>query len=81
MPIDKIFIQVGLVPSTAFLKGIVKFNKKDEIIVDFETCETSTPGIFAVGDVNNGKWKQIVLAAADGTRAVLFAYDYLQKLS
>ena len=79
MPVDKIFIQVGLVPSTSFLKGIVKFNQKDEIIVDFETCKTSMPGIFAAGDVNNGKWKQIVLAAGDGTRAALSAYDYLQK--
>lgn len=89
VPIDGIFIEIGSIPATGFLKGVVdphtkfgvgvKFNKNDEIKVDLETCSTSCPGIFAAGDVNNGKWKQIVIAAGEGSRAALAVYEYLQK--
>jgi len=51
-----------------------------EIKVDFESCETSCPGIFAAGDVNNGKWKQIIIAAGEGARAALSVHKYLQNL-
>lgn len=81
MPIDGVFIQIGSIPATGFLKGLVKFNKDDEVEVDFETCASSCPGLFAAGDVNSGRWKQIVIAAAEGSRAALAAYEYLQKLS
>jgi len=81
MSIDGIFIQIGSIPATDFLKELVKFNEKDEVIVDFETCASSCPGLFAAGDVNSGRWKQIVIAAAEGGRAALSAYGYLQKLS
>lgn len=78
-PIDGIFVQIGSIPATGFLKGLVKFNKRDEIKVDLETCQTSTSGIFAAGDVNDGVWKQIVIAVGDGCRAALAAHNYLQK--
>jgi len=77
VPAHGIFIQIGSVPATGFLKGLCKFNKDDEIKVDFESCETSCPGIFAAGDVNDGKWKQIIIAAGEGSRAALSAHKYL----
>ena len=77
VPIDGIFVQIGSVPATGFLKGLCQFNKYDEIKIDFETCTTSCPGVFAAGDVNDGKWKQIIIAAAEGCRAALAAHNYL----
>ena len=64
----------------SFLKGLCKFNERDEIKVDFESCETSCPGIFAAGDVNNGRWKQIIIAAGEGARAALSVHKYLQSI-
>ena len=55
------------------------FNEKDEIIVEFETCQTKTPGLFAAGDCNVGAIKQIITAAGEGAKAALSAYEYLQK--
>ncbi len=80
VPIDGVFVQIGSVPATGFLKGLVEFNRTDEIKVDFQTCESSTEGIFAAGDVNDGRWKQIIIAAGEGCRAALAVYEYLQKL-
>jgi thioredoxin-disulfide reductase len=78
VPIDGVFVQIGSVPATGFLKGLCRFNKNDEIKIDFETCTTSCPGIFAAGDVNDGQWKQIIIAAAEGCRAALAAHNYLR---
>jgi thioredoxin-disulfide reductase len=78
VPIDGVFVQIGSIPATAFVKGLVEFNEMDEIKVDFETCQTSCEGLFAAGDVNDGKWKQIIIAAGEGCRAALAAYKYLQ---
>jgi len=80
VPAHGIFIQIGSIPATGFLKGLCKFNKADEVKVDFESCETSCPGIFAAGDVNNGKWKQIIIAAGEGSRAALSVHRYLQEM-
>ncbi|MCD6233131.1 FAD-dependent oxidoreductase [bacterium] len=79
LPADGVFVQINSIPATAFVKRLCKLNSRDEIEVDFQTCATSQPGIFAAGDVNNGKWKQIVIAAAEGARAALAAYNYLHK--
>jgi len=59
---------------------LVTFNERDEILVDFETCQTKTPGLFAAGDCNVGKVKQIITAAGEGAKAALAVYDYLQKI-
>ncbi|PJA01266.1 thioredoxin-disulfide reductase [bacterium (Candidatus Gribaldobacteria) CG_4_10_14_0_2_um_filter_33_15] len=79
VPIHGVFIQIGSIPATSFIKELVEFNEMDEIKVNFETCETSMPGIFAAGDVNEGKDKQIVLAAGEGARAALNAYEYIRN--
>lgn len=81
VPMDGVFIEIGSIPTTGFLKGVVEFNENDEIKIDFETCAASCSGIFAAGDVNSGKWKQIVIAASEGVRAALAVYNYLQGIN
>ncbi len=77
---DGVFIQIGSDPITAFLKNnLVEFNEKKEIEIDFYNNQTKTPGLFAAGDVTNIKDKQIVIAAGEGTKALLSCYDFLQK--
>lgn len=77
--IDGIFIEIGSVPVAGYLHGLVEFTDTGEVMVRSETCETSTPGLFSAGDVNDKKWKQIVTASADGCRAALSAYEYLRN--
>ncbi|MCX6722124.1 MAG: FAD-dependent oxidoreductase [Candidatus Staskawiczbacteria bacterium] len=77
--VEGIFVEVGNVPATAFVKSLVDFSERDEIISDLETFATKTPGLFAAGDCNKGKYKQIVTATGEGATAALAAYDYLLK--
>lgn len=79
LEIDGIFVEVGRSPATAFAKGLVDFTEKDEIKAETETMQTKTLGLFAAGDCNQGKYKQIVTAAGEGAKAALAAYEYLQK--
>ncbi len=79
--VEGVFVEIGSIPATGFVKDLVNFNEKDEIKVDFETFQTKTLGLFAAGDVNVGKYKQIVTAAGEGAKAALAAYDYLQKIN
>lgn len=79
LDIDGVFIEIGSVPVTEYLKDIVEFNERGEVKVNSETCETTTKGLFAAGDINSKKWKQIVTATADGARAALASYEYLNK--
>jgi len=78
LPIEGIFVQIGSSPSVSFLKGLVDFNQRGEIKIN-SRGETSCPGIFAAGDVTDGQWKQVVIAAGEGAKAALAAYEYLQK--
>lgn len=80
VPCDGVFIQIGSVPVSYYLEGLAELNEAGEVKVAFETCATSVEGLFAAGDINNKKWKQIVTAAADGCRAALAAYEYLSVL-
>lgn len=79
LEVQGVFIEIGSQPATSMVKGLVDFNEKDEIRVEFETYQTKTPGVFAVGDVNVGKYKQIVTAAGEGCKAALAAYEYVKK--
>lgn len=81
LPADGVFVEIGNQPATSFVKGLVDFNEKDEIKVDFETYQTKTPGLFAAGDCNVGKYKQIITAAGEGAKTALATYDYLQKIA
>ena len=71
-----IFVQIGATPNTGFLPPEIRLNKHSEIEVDC-ACRTSVPGIFAAGDVTSIPGKQIVIAAGEGAKALLSAYDYL----
>jgi alkyl hydroperoxide reductase subunit F len=69
-------VQIGLVPNTVFLKGTVTLSKVGEIVID-DKCHTNLPGVFAAGDVTTVPYKQIVIAAGEGAKAALSAFDYL----
>ncbi|MES2715133.1 MAG: alkyl hydroperoxide reductase subunit F [Pseudomonadota bacterium] len=71
-----VFVQIGLVPNTEFLKGTVELSRYGEIIID-DRCHTSVPGIFAAGDVTTVPFKQIIIATGDGAKAALSAFDHL----
>ena len=71
-----VFVQIGLVPNTEFLKGTVELSKYGEIIIDAKGA-TSVPGIYAAGDATTVPFKQIVIAAGDGAKAALSAFDHL----
>ena len=75
---DAVFIQIGYVPKTSWLKDLIKLNKSGEIITD-ENCRASHPGIFAAGDVTDAPYKQIIISAGEGAKAALQAYDYIQR--
>lgn len=80
LEVKGVFVEVGYEPATSYVKGLVDFNKRDEIKVDYETCQTKTPGLFAAGDLNVGAIKQIVTAAGEGAKAAIAAHNYIQKL-
>lgn len=72
-----IFVQIGLVPNTEWLKDSdVKLSERGEIIVN-DRGETSMPGVFAAGDATTVPYKQIIIAMGDGAKASLSAFDYL----
>ena len=74
--LEGVFVQIGLVPNTEFLKGTLELSKYGEIVVDAK-CHTNVPGVFAAGDVTTVPYKQIVIAAGEGAKAALSAFDYL----
>jgi alkyl hydroperoxide reductase subunit F len=71
-----VFVQIGLVPNTEFLKGTLELSKYGEIIVDAK-CHTSLPGVFAAGDATTVPFKQIIIATGEGAKAALSAFDHL----
>lgn len=79
LSVEGIFVEIGYSPATAFVKDLVDFSERDEILTDMESYATKTPGLFAAGDCNKGKYKQIITAAGEGAKAALAAYEYLQK--
>jgi len=79
LKVDGVFIEIGSEVKTDFVKNLVKLNKNDHIITN-DKCETSRPGIFAAGDVTNTPFKQIIVAAGEGAKAGLNAYNYLHGI-
>ncbi|NQZ23336.1 MAG: alkyl hydroperoxide reductase subunit F [Colwellia sp.] len=75
-----IFVQIGLLPNSQFLNGVVERTKHGEVIID-EKCQTTEPGIFAAGDVSTVPYKQIVIAMGEGAKASLSAFDYIIRES
>ena len=76
VPLEGVFVQIGLVPNTEFLNGTLELSKFGEIVIDAK-CHTSVPGVFAAGDATTVPYKQIVIAAGEGSKAALSAFDYL----
>jgi alkyl hydroperoxide reductase subunit F len=79
VPLAGVFVQIGLVPNTEFLKGTVELSRFGEIIVDAHG-RTNIQGVFAAGDATTTPFKQIVIAAGDGAKAALSAFDYLIRM-
>ena len=78
--VDGIFVEIGSVPASKFLNGMVKLNGKNEVIVDPKTNMTSLPGIFAAGDVTDMPHKQMIIAAGEGAKAALSVYEYIKQV-
>ncbi|MBC5766174.1 alkyl hydroperoxide reductase subunit F [Ramlibacter albus] len=74
--LEGVFVQIGLVPNTEWLKGSVDLSRHGEIVVDAKG-QTSIPGVFAAGDATTVPFKQIIIAAGEGAKAALGAFDYL----
>ena len=79
IPVSGVFISIGYNPNTKCLNGLVALNEYGQIIVDKNNM-TSQPGIFAAGDVTDIPFKQIIIAAGEGSNALLGIYDYLSRL-
>ena len=77
--LEGVFVQVGHIPAGDFAKGLVDFNDKNEIEINLQTNETKTPGLFAAGDVTSIPFKQIVIAAGEGAKALLACQQWLKK--
>ncbi|MGY0217815.1 alkyl hydroperoxide reductase subunit F [Endozoicomonadaceae bacterium StTr2] len=78
--LEGIFVQIGLVPNTDFLKDSLELSPRGEIMIDARG-ETSVPGVFAAGDVTTAPYKQIIIAMGSGATASLGAFDYLIRNS
>jgi alkyl hydroperoxide reductase subunit F len=74
--LEGVFVQIGLIPNTEFLKDTLALSKFGEIVVDAKG-HTNVPGVFAAGDCTTVPFKQIVIAAGDGAKAALSAFDHL----
>jgi len=77
--LEGVFVQIGLVPNTEWLKGTVELSRFGEIIVDAHG-RTNLPGVFAAGDCTTVPFKQIVIAAGEGSKAALSAFDHLIRM-
>jgi len=78
--LEGIFVQIGLLPNSDWLKGTVELSRFGEIIVDAKG-QTNIPGVFAAGDVTTVPYKQIVIAVGEGAKASLSAFDHLIRTS
>jgi alkyl hydroperoxide reductase subunit F len=74
--LEGIFVQIGLLPNTEWLKGVVDLSPRGEILID-DRGQTSVPGVFAAGDATTVPYKQIIIAMGQGATAALSAFDHL----
>lgn len=78
LPVDGVFVEIGMVPNTEFVKGFVELNERGEVMINHKTKETSRFGIFATGDATDAPYKQNNISAGDGVVAALSAYDFVR---
>lgn len=79
LEVEGVFVQIGLLPNTEWLKGTIELNRMGEIVVD-DRGRTSVPGVFAAGDATTVPFKQIVIATGDGAKAALGAFEHLIRM-
>jgi alkyl hydroperoxide reductase subunit F len=79
--VEGVFVNIGQIPNTDFVKGFVELNEWSEVITDHRTSQTSVEGIFAAGDVTDTFYKQCIIAAGEGAKAALSAYKYINSQS
>lgn len=77
LAVEGVFVEIGLIPNSGFARGVAK-NSENEIIIDAHN-QTNIAGIFAAGDVTDVPQKQIIIAAGEGSKAVLNVFEYLAK--
>lgn len=75
---DGCFVEIGHVAKTDFIQHLVELDERRQIKIDVD-CKTSTPGVFAAGDITTISYKQVVISAGEGAKAALSAYQYLQQ--
>jgi len=78
--LEGVFVQIGLVPNTEWLKGDIELSQHGEVVIN-ERNETSIPGVFAAGDATTVPYKQIVISMGEGSKASLSAFDFLIRNS
>ena len=78
LPVDGVFLGIGLDPNTSIFEGLAAMNPNKEIIVDID-CNTNVPGFFVAGDASSIKAKQIASSVGEGVKALLSAYDFLRS--
>ena len=79
IPLEGVFVEIGMLPNTEFVKDLLSLNERGEIVVDARTAATSKPGIFATGDATDLPYKQNNISAGVGVTAALSAYDFIRK--
>lgn len=79
LAVDGVFVEVGLLPNSEFVKGLVDIDDYGRIKIDHKTQEASLPGIWAVGDVTDGLYQQNNISVGDGVKALLNIYDRIKK--
>ena len=80
LEVTGVFVEIGLVPNSAAVSGLIQLNKWGEVPVSC-ACETTVPGLYAAGDVTDVPEKQIIVAAGEGAKSALQAHRYLQRLA
>ncbi len=80
LKVEGVFVEIGSVPNSEIVNGLVEMNSANEIVINPKTAETSRPGIFAAGDVTDEVYKQNNISAGDAVRAALSAYNYLLNI-
>jgi alkyl hydroperoxide reductase subunit F len=76
LDVQGLFVEIGLLPNSEMVIDTLKTNRIGEIVVD-SRCHTGVAGVFACGDVTDVPFKQVIVAAGEGAKAALAAYDYI----
>ncbi len=79
LPLDGVFVEIGLVPNSDFVKDLVQLNDIGHVVVDHKTQQTSCPGIWAAGDVSDVLYDQNNISVGDAIKATLNIYDKIKK--